>query len=102
MGLVNRVVPDAELEATSTTMPPRSPTTRRSLSPPIKRMVGEALKDPADRDLELCDRLYANALRAKTMSRDAAPSSRSASRHFRAAEIATVGGTRHFSAQHRK
>ncbi|MSP47849.1 MAG: enoyl-CoA hydratase [Alphaproteobacteria bacterium] len=57
MGLVNRVVADAELEDKvkdyATTIAGNAPLTVAS----IKRMVGEAMKDPEDRDLEMCDRL---------------------------------------------
>ena len=57
MGLVNRVVPHAELERFTTdyarTIAANAPLTVTA----IKRIVGEALKDPADRDLALCDRL---------------------------------------------
>ena len=57
MGLVNRVVPHAELETYvsgyARQIADNAPLTVTS----IKRIVGEALKDPAERDLELCDRL---------------------------------------------
>ncbi len=57
MGLVNRVVPQGELEAFVTDyarqIAGNAPLTVSSL----KRIIGEALKDPADRDLALCDRL---------------------------------------------
>jgi enoyl-CoA hydratase len=57
MGLVNRVVPSAELESYVTDyarqIGENAPLTVKA----IKRIVGEALKDPADRDLALCDRL---------------------------------------------
>ena len=57
MGLVNRVVPQAELESFVTDyarqIAGNAPLTVSSL----KRIIGEALKDPADRDLALCDRL---------------------------------------------
>jgi enoyl-CoA hydratase/carnithine racemase len=57
MGLVNRVVPQAELETFVTDyarqIAGNAPLTVSSL----KRIIGEALKDPADRDLALCDRL---------------------------------------------
>ncbi len=57
MGLVNRVVPQAELEPYVTDYARRiaenAPLTVRA----IKRIVGEALKDPEDRDLALCERL---------------------------------------------
>jgi enoyl-CoA hydratase len=57
MGLVNRVVPGAELESYVTDyarqITENAPLTVKA----IKRIVGEAMKDPADRDLELCDRL---------------------------------------------
>jgi len=57
MGLVNRVVPAAELEGYVTDyarqIGENAPLTVRA----IKRIVTEALKDPADRDLALGDRL---------------------------------------------
>ena len=57
MGLVNRVVPVDELEEVvrtmAATMADNAPLTLRS----AKAIVAEALKDPADRDLELCDTL---------------------------------------------
>ncbi len=57
MGLVNRVVPQAELEAYvkdyARQIAENAPLTVTAL----KRIVAEAVKDPADRDLSLCDRL---------------------------------------------
>ncbi len=57
MGLVNRVVPSAELEDKvneyAATIAGNAPLTVAS----IKRLVGEAMKDPEDRDLEMCDRV---------------------------------------------
>ncbi len=57
MGLVNRVVPQAELEAYVTDyarqIAENAPLTVTS----IKRIVAEALKDPAERDLALCEEL---------------------------------------------
>ncbi len=57
MGLVNRVVPQAELETYVADYARRiadnAPLTVNS----IKRIVGEVLKDPEARDLALCDRL---------------------------------------------
>ncbi len=57
MGLVNRVVPHGELEpyvsGYARQIAENAPLTVKS----IKRIVGEALKDPAERDLALCDRL---------------------------------------------
>ncbi len=57
MGLVNRVVSGAELESYVTDyarqIGENAPLTVKA----IKRIVGEAVKDPADRDLDLCDRL---------------------------------------------
>ena len=59
MGLVNRVVPDGELEATSTilrdTIAANAPLTVRS----AKLIVREALKDDAERDLAAVDRAVA-------------------------------------------
>ncbi len=57
MGLVNRVVPQTELETYVADYARRiadnAPLTVNS----IKRIVGEVLKDPEARDLALCDRL---------------------------------------------
>ena len=57
MGLVNRLVPDAEIEGYvanyAETIGGNAPLTVTA----IKRIIGEALKDPADRDADLCDRL---------------------------------------------
>ncbi len=57
MGLVNRVVPQGELAAFvadyARQIAANAPLTVSS----IKQIVGEALKDPADRDLALCERL---------------------------------------------
>ena len=66
MGLVNRVVADAELEAFvddyAQMIADNAPLTLRS----VKRIVGEAMKDETERDLEACDR----ALRACFDSQD--------------------------------
>ncbi|HEX8165015.1 MAG TPA: enoyl-CoA hydratase [Beijerinckiaceae bacterium] len=57
MGLVNRVVPKAELLAytadTARQITENAPLTVSA----IKQIVGEALKDAGERDLDLCDRL---------------------------------------------
>ncbi len=57
MGLVNRVVPEAELERlvqdTADMIAGNAPLTVRS----IKRIVGEVLADESARDIEACDRL---------------------------------------------
>ena len=57
MGLVNRVVPETDIEAAvndyAATIAGNAPLTVIS----IKRIVGEIVKDAEDRDLELCDRL---------------------------------------------
>lgn len=57
MGLANRILPQAELEAYVTeyarTIAGNAPLTVTA----IKQIVNEALKDEADRDLALCDRL---------------------------------------------
>jgi enoyl-CoA hydratase/carnithine racemase len=57
MGLANRVLPDGQLEAFVTdyaaTIAGNAPLTVTS----VKRIVGEAVKDPDKRDLDLCDRL---------------------------------------------
>lgn len=59
MGLVNQVVPAAELAGYvkdyAETIAGNAPMTVNS----VKRIVGEILKDPQDRDVELCDRLVA-------------------------------------------
>src|SRR3712207_3394970 len=57
MGLVNRVVPQAELEPYATDYARRIAENAPLTVGAIKRVVGEALKDPAERDLALCDRL---------------------------------------------
>ncbi len=57
MGLVNRILPVAELEAHvqnyADTIAGNAPMTVVS----VKRIVGEAIKDKEDRDVALCDRL---------------------------------------------
>ena len=57
MGLVNRVVPDAELAAHvddyAARISQNAPLTIKS----VKAVVGEILKDPADRDLQGCEAL---------------------------------------------
>ena len=57
MGLVNRVLPDAELEAyvrtTAASIAANAPLTVGS----IKTLVGEALKDESVRDVALCERV---------------------------------------------
>ena len=59
MGLVNRVVPDGELEAYvnnyAATIAANAPLTVGA----VKRTVAEALNDPGVRDLALCERLVA-------------------------------------------
>jgi enoyl-CoA hydratase/carnithine racemase len=54
MGLVNRVVPNAELRAFTedyaATIAANAPLTVTA----IKQIIGEAMKDPADRDLDRC------------------------------------------------
>jgi len=59
MGLVNKVVPTAELQSYVTqyaeTIAGNAPMTVNS----VKRIVGELLKDPENRDLALVDRLVA-------------------------------------------
>jgi enoyl-CoA hydratase/carnithine racemase len=56
MGLVNRVVPDDKLEAaideTARTIAENAPLTVRC----AKLVVGEALKDPGERDVAACER----------------------------------------------
>ncbi len=57
MGLVNRVLPDAEVagfvDDYARQIAANAPLTVNS----VKQIVGEVLKDPADRDLALCDDL---------------------------------------------
>jgi enoyl-CoA hydratase len=59
MGLVNQVVPAGELETFvrqyAETIAGNAPLTVNS----VKRIVGELVKDPADRDLAMVDRLVA-------------------------------------------
>lgn len=57
MGLVNRVVPHAELESYVTDMAKQIAANAPLTVTAIKRIVGEAVKDPAERDLALCDAL---------------------------------------------
>ena len=57
MGLVNRVVPEAELEARvreiAETISGNAPMTVAS----IKTIVGEAMKNESERDMALCERV---------------------------------------------
>ncbi|MSO92565.1 MAG: enoyl-CoA hydratase [Rhodospirillales bacterium] len=57
MGLINRVVPESELaqyvDDYARTIAENAPLSVRA----AKRTVEEAIKDPADRDLEVCERL---------------------------------------------
>lgn len=59
MGLVNQVVPAGELQAFvddyATTIAGNAPMTVTQ----VKRTIGELVKDPAERDIELCERLVA-------------------------------------------
>jgi enoyl-CoA hydratase len=57
MGLVNRVVPQAELEAYVTDYARQIAANAPLTVASIKRIVGEALKDPGERDIALCERL---------------------------------------------
>ena len=57
MGLVNRVVPHADLESFVTDYARQIAQNAPLTVTAIKRIVAEALKDPAERDLALCDRL---------------------------------------------
>ena len=57
MGLVNRVVPQADLESFTTDYARQITENAPLTVSAIKQIVGEALKDPADRDLALCDRV---------------------------------------------
>ena len=60
MGLVNRVVPDGELEAKvqeyAETIAGNAPMTVHS----VKRLVAEAMKDAEKRDLALCEKLVSD------------------------------------------
>ena len=57
MGLINRMLPDAELEAyvreTAASIAANAPLTVGS----IKTLVGEAVKDESARDMALCERV---------------------------------------------
>ena len=59
MGLVNRVIPDGELESYvnnyCTTIAGNAPLTVRA----VKQIVREALKDESARDMDLCKRVVA-------------------------------------------
>lgn len=57
MGLVNRVLPQGELEAYVTDYARQIAANAPLTVSSIKRIVSEALKDPTDRDLALCERL---------------------------------------------
>jgi enoyl-CoA hydratase len=57
MGLVNRVVPQGELTAFVTDYARQIAANAPLTVSSIKQIVGEALKDPADRDLALCEQL---------------------------------------------
>jgi len=57
MGLVNRVVPQAELEAYVTDYARQIAANAPLTVASIKQIVGEAVKDPETRDIGLCDRL---------------------------------------------
>lgn len=57
MGLANRVVAHADLEATVTDTARQIAENAPLTVGAIKQIVAEALKDPADRNLALCDEL---------------------------------------------
>ena len=80
MGLVNRVVPEAELEDYvknyAETIAVNAPLTVKT----AKYIVNEAMKDESKRDLARCRELVEPASPATTSSRAAGPSWRSASR----------------------
>lgn len=59
MGLVNRVVPVAELEAYVTGYARRIAENAPLTVNAVKRIVAEAMKDPGERDIALCERLVA-------------------------------------------
>ena len=60
MGLINRVVADGELEIFVADYAKRIAENAPLTIAQIKRTVAELMKDPADRDLALCDRLVAD------------------------------------------
>jgi enoyl-CoA hydratase/carnithine racemase len=57
MGLVNRVVPADELESFVTDYAHQIAANAPLTVSSVKQIIGEALKDPGDRDLVFCDRL---------------------------------------------
>jgi enoyl-CoA hydratase len=57
MGLVNRVVPQAELEGYVTDYARQIAANAPLTVASIKRIIGEALKDPGERDTALCERI---------------------------------------------
>jgi enoyl-CoA hydratase/carnithine racemase len=65
MGLVNRVVPDAELERYvkdyADTIAGNAPLTVNS----VKFIVGEVMKDESDRDMQRCDELVAQCFASR-------------------------------------
>ena len=84
MGIVNRVVPDAELEAYvknyAETIAANAPLTVKA----VKLIVSEAMKDESKRDLARCPELVEQCFASRTTPRAAGPSWRSASRHSQA------------------
>jgi enoyl-CoA hydratase len=65
MGLVNRVLPQGELEAYVTDYARQIAANAPLTVSSIKRIVSEALKDPTDRDLALCERLVRECFESK-------------------------------------
>ncbi len=57
MGLVNRIVPDAEIEAFVASYAEQIGGNAPLTVTAVKRIIGEAMKDPGARDLALCDEL---------------------------------------------
>jgi enoyl-CoA hydratase/carnithine racemase len=57
MGLVNRIVPDAEIEAFVASYAEQIGGNAPLTVTAVKRIIAEALKDPTVRDLGLCDEL---------------------------------------------
>jgi enoyl-CoA hydratase len=57
MGLVNRVVPDAEIEAYVASYAEQIGGNAPLTVTAVKRIIGEAMRDPGARDLDLCDAL---------------------------------------------
>jgi enoyl-CoA hydratase/carnithine racemase len=65
MGLVNRVVPHEELETYVTDYARQVAENAPLTVSAIKSIIGEALKDPSERDLALCERLVRNCFESE-------------------------------------